>query len=239
MAPQGRRYYVSSRRQRLSRIVSHVATARVGYRAAGDQGIDSTPRHRRAGGLCRDPAVCRLVSADRLPRTRQAVLQLRPDDVHLSRPVNCALGKRFQPAERFQVEDDLHGGHQASPGRRHRPRPNPGLHVRRHGAAVDHGGLQRGFVWRMLDHTHEVKIDSLQNVYDANGKIVGKKGRTTTNQGHYHEVEIYPNGTGIAKSTNQHEHEITSTEAGRRDCLSRQRAERFAPRRVPQYGNRR
>src|SRR4051795_1470174 len=71
-----------------------------------------------------------------------------------------------------------------------------------------------GFVWRMLEHTHSVKIDTLQNIYDAKGKVVGKKGRTTTDQQHSHEVEIYPDGSGLAKSTNEHEHEITSTEKG-------------------------
>src|SRR4249920_2938496 len=71
-----------------------------------------------------------------------------------------------------------------------------------------------GFVWRMLEHTHSVKIDTLQDIYDAKGKVVGKKGRTTTDQQHSHEVEIYPDGSGLAKSTNEHEHEITSTEKG-------------------------
>src|SRR3954447_14760024 len=71
-----------------------------------------------------------------------------------------------------------------------------------------------GFVWRMLEHSHSVKIDSLENIYAADGKVLGKKGRTTTNQQHSHELEIYPDGSGVAKSTNEHEHEITSTEQG-------------------------
>jgi ABC-type amino acid transport system permease subunit len=70
------------------------------------------------------------------------------------------------------------------------------------------------FVWRMLDHTHAVKLDTLKNVYDANNKLVRREGRTTTNQGHYHEVEIDPEGNGIAKSANEHEHEITSDNQG-------------------------
>src|ERR1044071_160888 len=53
-----------------------------------------------------------------------------------------------------------------------------------------------GFVWRMLDHTHAVKIDSLETIYDADGKPIGKKGRTTTNQDHSHEVEIYNDPQG-------------------------------------------
>src|SRR5882757_1337543 len=71
-----------------------------------------------------------------------------------------------------------------------------------------------GFVWRMLEHTHSVKIDTLQDIYDAKGKVVGKKGRTTTNQQHSHEVEILPDGSGKALSTNEHEHDITSAEKG-------------------------
>jgi hypothetical protein len=59
-----------------------------------------------------------------------------------------------------------------------------------------------------------VRIDSLENKYDSAGKVVGKKGRTTINQRHDHEVEIYPDGSGLATSTNQHEHAITSIERG-------------------------
>ena len=83
-----------------------------------------------------------------------------------------------------------------------------------------------GFVWRMLEHTHTVKIDSLENIYDAKGKVVGKKGRTTTNQQHSHEVEILPDGSGIAMSTNEHEHESQHRTAGGETSLSRQRPAR-------------
>src|SRR6186997_2807133 len=69
-----------------------------------------------------------------------------------------------------------------------------------------------GFVWRMLNHTHAIKIDTLENVYDADGKVVGRKGRTTTEQGHSHEVEIYPDGKGLALSTNEHEHSIETAQ---------------------------
>ncbi len=93
-----------------------------------------------------------------------------------------------------------------------------------------------GFVWRMLEHTHAVKIDSLENIYDASGKIVGKKGRTTTNQGHYHEVEIYPDGTGVAKSTNEHEHEITSTQQGGETVYHVSGPRGLLRARVPYYG---
>ncbi len=92
------------------------------------------------------------------------------------------------------------------------------------------------FVWRMLDHTHAVKIDSLQNVYDAKGNVVGKKGRTTTNQQHFHEVEILPDGTGTAKSTNEHEHEITSKEVGGETTYHLSGPRGLLRARVPEYG---
>src|SRR6185312_9013934 len=71
-----------------------------------------------------------------------------------------------------------------------------------------------GFVWRMLYHTHTVNVETLENIYDASGKVVGKKGRTTTDMQHSHEVEIYPDGTGLALSTNEHTHAIKSVERG-------------------------
>lgn len=71
-----------------------------------------------------------------------------------------------------------------------------------------------GFVWRMLEHTHAVKLDTLENIYDASGKVVGKKGSTTTNQQHHHDVQIYPDGSGLALSTNEHEHTIASRARG-------------------------
>ncbi len=93
-----------------------------------------------------------------------------------------------------------------------------------------------GFVWRMLEHTHAVKIDSLENVYDTNGKLLYKKGITTTNQQHSHEVEIYPDGTGKAKSTNEHEHEITSTEVGGETVYHVSGPRGLLRARVPYYG---
>jgi ABC-type transport system involved in multi-copper enzyme maturation permease subunit len=92
------------------------------------------------------------------------------------------------------------------------------------------------FVWRMLDHTHQVRVDSLENIYDSAGKVVGKKGRTTTNQQHYHEVEIYPDGTGLATSTNEHEHAITSQERGSETAYTVSGPQGLMRARVPYYG---
>ncbi len=70
------------------------------------------------------------------------------------------------------------------------------------------------FVWRMLDHTHTINVASLENNYDNEGNLTARTGRTSVDQSHFHEVEIYPDGNGIALSTNEHEHVITSQERG-------------------------
>jgi hypothetical protein len=76
------------------------------------------------------------------------------------------------------------------------------------------GASSAVFVWRMLDHTHTINLASLENVYDDDGKEIGKKGRTNTSQFHSHDVEIYLNGSGAALSTNEHEHVITPEQSG-------------------------
>jgi ABC-type transport system involved in multi-copper enzyme maturation permease subunit len=98
------------------------------------------------------------------------------------------------------------------------------------------GVCSAAFVWRMLNHTHQVRVDSLENIYDAAGKVVGKKGRTTTNQQHYHEVEIYADGTGLATSTNQHEHVIASKDRGGELVYEVEGPQGLLRARVPYYG---
>jgi hypothetical protein len=93
-----------------------------------------------------------------------------------------------------------------------------------------------GFVWRMLEHTHSVKIDTLQNIYNAKGEVVGKKGHTTTNQQHSHEVEILPDGSGVAKSTNEHQHDITSSQQGGETVYHISGPKGLLRARVPEYG---
>jgi hypothetical protein len=93
-----------------------------------------------------------------------------------------------------------------------------------------------GFVWRMLEHTHSVKIDTLEDIYDSKGKVVGKKGRTTTNQQHSHEVRILPDGSGVATSTNEHEHEITRTDVGGEPTYHVSGPRGLLRARVPEYG---
>ncbi|HEY4233647.1 MAG TPA: ABC transporter permease [Lacipirellulaceae bacterium] len=64
------------------------------------------------------------------------------------------------------------------------------------------------FVDRSLDHTHEVEMDRLENVVDAGGKVIGKKGRTTLDAYHRHDVELDAEGNGKALSSFGHWHEI-------------------------------
>ena len=93
-----------------------------------------------------------------------------------------------------------------------------------------------GFVWRMLDHTHAVQLDTLENKFDASGKVVGKKGRTTTNLQHSHEIEIYPDGSGLALSTNEHEHSLASKERGGETVYDVSGPQGLLRARVPYYG---
>lgn len=92
------------------------------------------------------------------------------------------------------------------------------------------------FVVRSLYHTHEIDIASLENIVDADGNVIGKKGRTTQEQDHRHEVEIDADGNGEAKSTHEHYHEITSVERNGRTEYRLSGPKGFLRARVPQYG---
>jgi hypothetical protein len=92
------------------------------------------------------------------------------------------------------------------------------------------------FVWRMLDHTHGIDVANLQNEYDAEGKPVSKSGRTTLGQSHRHDVVIYPDGTGRAFSTNEHEHAITARQVGGETVYDVSEPEGMFRARVPEYG---
>lgn len=69
------------------------------------------------------------------------------------------------------------------------------------------------FVGQTLSHTHEIEIGTLEETKNAQGDVV-KKGTTTNDQDHRHEVEIDSTGHGIAFSSNGHEHLITPVESG-------------------------
>jgi hypothetical protein len=96
--------------------------------------------------------------------------------------------------------------------------------------------LSAVFVWRMLDHTHTIDLASLETVLDADGNEIGKKGRTSVNQFHSHEVEIYADGTGLAASTNGHEHAITSRQRGSETVYELSGPRGMFRARVPEYG---
>jgi len=92
------------------------------------------------------------------------------------------------------------------------------------------------FVVRSLDHTHEIDIASLENIVDADGTVVGKKGRTTLEQYHRHEVELEADGRGEASSTHGHTHEVTPVERSGRTEYRLSGPEGFLRARVPKYG---
>ncbi len=92
------------------------------------------------------------------------------------------------------------------------------------------------FVWRMLNHTHTVDVASLENVNDKEGQLIYKKGHTSASQSHRHEVEIYPDGTGLALSTSGHEHKITSSERGGEMSYAVSGPTGMMRARVPKYG---
>lgn len=66
------------------------------------------------------------------------------------------------------------------------------------------------FVNRALYHTHEIDGASLENIYDADGELIGHKGRTHEDQFHRHAFEMQVDGRGLTDSEHGHEHRITS-----------------------------
>ena len=149
------------------------------------------------------------------------------------------LAEHVQPAERFQIEDDLHGRHQAGPGRRHRARPHPRLHDRRHDAAGDHGACSAtsSSCGRSTTRTRSTS-PALENIYDADGKV--------DRQERPHDAQPITiattsrsdaDGNGKALSTNEHEHAITDVEhAAAKPCTTSAVREGLLRARVPQYG---
>jgi ABC-type transport system involved in multi-copper enzyme maturation permease subunit len=92
------------------------------------------------------------------------------------------------------------------------------------------------FVWRMLDHTHAVDVAQLTDIEDAEGKLIGKKGTTTKNHEHQHDVEIYPDGTGRSLFSHEHEHVITSRQRGGEQDYEVSGPRGLLRARVPEYG---
>lgn len=66
------------------------------------------------------------------------------------------------------------------------------------------------FVVRSLNHTHTVQRDSLVNVTDpVTNDVIGRDGRTSKNAGHFHEIELNADGSGVAQMANGHTHDVT------------------------------
>jgi hypothetical protein len=64
------------------------------------------------------------------------------------------------------------------------------------------------FVIRSLNHTHEVDVNSLKNVTDVEGEVIGQDGRTSLNAYHRHDVQLNNEGRSGALSNFGHTHEI-------------------------------
>jgi len=92
------------------------------------------------------------------------------------------------------------------------------------------------FVWRMLDHSHQVDVASLEDIVDAESKVIGKKGRTTASQAHRHDVEMNANGDGLAIYAHGHEHSIEATERGGQFAYDVSGPLEILKARVPFYG---
>lgn len=71
------------------------------------------------------------------------------------------------------------------------------------------GSVGYVFVVRSLDHTHRIDLASLKNLEDAEGKVVGQEGETTSAMFHRHKVRIDADGAGIADPAYGHEHQVT------------------------------
>ncbi|MEX0642792.1 MAG: ABC transporter permease [Pirellulales bacterium] len=92
------------------------------------------------------------------------------------------------------------------------------------------------FVGRTLFHTHEVETASLEEIIDSQGVVIGKKGRTTRNLFHRHEVVMDNEGQGIAHSANSHEHSITANGSGSDMRYVMSGPQELMRARVPKYG---
>ncbi len=68
------------------------------------------------------------------------------------------------------------------------------------------GVISYFFVWRVLDHTHEVEIASLKS--PANDTSGDRSGRTSASQNHRHQVTIRADGTGETDLVQGHYHHV-------------------------------
>jgi hypothetical protein len=89
------------------------------------------------------------------------------------------------------------------------------------------------FVWRSLDHTHQLDTTEMQEVRDANGEVLATIPRyTTSDNGHRHEIVVGDDGGLIATFAQGHEHQVL----GDLDDLSISAPLSTMRARVPLYG---
>ena len=144
----------------------------------------------------------------------------------------------FQPAERLQDENDLHGGHQAGARGRHRAGPHPGLHDRRHDPAGDHELVSAtcSSCGRSTTRTKStLPVSKTSSTQTATSWA--RTGRTTLDDYHRHEVELDADGNGDSPVDQRaHSRDQERRHAGRAE-VRRLRPGRICLRaRVPQYG---
>jgi hypothetical protein len=89
------------------------------------------------------------------------------------------------------------------------------------------------FVVRSLDHSHNVEAESFQVVASSAGEEAGKKGRTTRDAGHRHELTLDAEGNGETTVENGHTHAIESIGENKYRVSP---PLGFIRARVPQYG---
>jgi hypothetical protein len=89
------------------------------------------------------------------------------------------------------------------------------------------------FVVRSLDHSHTVEAESFQIVTSPTGEEAGKKGTTSRDAGHRHELTLDAEGNGETTVENGHTHRIEST-GDNKYRVSPPLG--FIRARVPQYG---
>jgi ABC-type transport system involved in multi-copper enzyme maturation permease subunit len=89
------------------------------------------------------------------------------------------------------------------------------------------------FAYRLLDHTHEVEVTTLQSA----GADGGDVGRTTLAHGHRHEVQLNADGTGKTDTKNGHWHNVTARHEGDKTYYTLSGPEGMFVARVPVYGD--
>ncbi len=71
------------------------------------------------------------------------------------------------------------------------------------------GAISYIFVWRSLDHSHQLDETVMQDIRDADGEVVATIPQLTTlDNGHRHEIRVNDDGGIVAAFAQGHEHEV-------------------------------